>query len=246
MEEAAEVHLSFDGPRRARRLPHDVRLRGHPGHQRADRRHVAVPCRRGRDPDLRRAEDRELRPRHLLHAGRLRRLYRARRNRQLHACGAVGRAGDGAVRRAVRTRPDQPRLRLQRADAAPDLLRRGADLRRPREDRLGARVPRHGNAGGLPGAAAVHRRRRGAAVLRRADRHRRADRDRARPRPFDDAARQDGARRRDQSADGFGAGRQHDAAVSRSSSPSAAGWRGWRARSRRPCARCRPAWASRS
>ncbi len=33
---------------------------------------------------------------------------------------------------------------------------------------------------------------------------------------------------------------------SRSSSPSAAAWRGWRARSRRPCARCRPAWASRS
>jgi branched-chain amino acid transport system permease protein len=31
-----------------------------------------------------------------------------------------------------------------------------------------------------------------------------------------------------------------------SSSPSAADWRGWRAHSRRPCARCRPAWDSRS
>src|SRR6185437_810575 len=43
--------------------------------------------------------------------------------------------------------------------------------------------------------------------------HRGADRDRARPGPVDDPARQDGARRRHQSADGVGARRQHHAAV---------------------------------
>ena len=63
----------------------------------------------------------------------------------------------------------------------------------------GAEFHAMGMPAGLPGAAVVHRRRRGAALLRGADRHCRADRDRARPRPVDDAARQDGARRRDQS-----------------------------------------------
>jgi putative ABC transport system substrate-binding protein len=78
--------------------------------------------------------------------------------------------GDGGIRRAVRAPPDQPRLWLQRADTAFDLLCRGVDLRRRREDCVGLRVPRHGHAGGLPGAAALHRRRRGAALLCRADR----------------------------------------------------------------------------
>ena len=80
----------------------------------------------------------------------------------------------------------------------------------------------------------------------RADRHRRADCDRAWPRPFDDTVRQDGARRRDQPRRWFRRWASTRRCFSRSSSPSAAGWRGWPAHSRLRCARCRPAWASRS
>ena len=82
-------------------------------------------------------------------------------------CGAAGTAILGLD---LRARLHEPGLRQRRADAAAGLLCLRADLRRRRADDLGAGIQVDGNAGRLPGGAAVHRRRRGAAVLSAPDR----------------------------------------------------------------------------
>ena len=76
-------------------------------------------------------------------------------------CGAAGTAILGLVfERVFMSRVYGAR----RADAAAGLLRLRADLRRRRADDLGTGIQVDGHAGGVPGAAAVHRRRRGAAI----------------------------------------------------------------------------------
>ena len=246
VEEAAELYLisCCNGPRRARQLPRDISLPGHPDHQRTDRRDAAVPRRRGLTLIFG-----VLKVVNFAHGtfymfgGYV--AYGVSRNRQLRPCGARRRARDGGVRRGVRARPDEPRLRLQRADAAPDLLRRGADLRRRRQDRLGARVPRHGDAGGfqvpplfiaggvvppfyalLIGIAALI-----AIALGLGLSMTRSVRRYARLRSTRRWCRRWASTPR---------------CCLRSSSRSAAGSRDLQAHSRRPCARSLPAWASRS
>ena len=80
VEEAEELHLSRaarDGPRSPLGgCLDEIRLPGDADHQRPDHRHAAVPGRRRADADLRRAQDGQFRPRHVLHAGRLFRLQR--------------------------------------------------------------------------------------------------------------------------------------------------------------------------
>ena len=176
---------------------------------RPDHRHAAVPGRRRADPDLRRAEGHQFHPRLLLHARRLFRADHLPAHRQLHADHPGRGRGDRARRPRVRAPVHQPRLRPERPDAASGLLRLRPHLRRRGEDRLGGRVQVDGHAAGVPDATAVHRRRRGAAVLSVPDRRGVRDRPGAVAGHRQDASRQDHPRRRPQSEHGRRARHQH-------------------------------------
>ncbi len=140
-------------------------MRRHAAHQRHDHWHAAVPDRVGRDADLRRSERHQLRARLALHDRGVRGVDLLPAHQQLFRLRAGGSRGGRRAGRPVRTRADEQGLRLQRADAAAGLLRRGADLRRSHQDHLGAGAALDGYAARVPAAADPLHGRRHPAIL---------------------------------------------------------------------------------